>query len=200
MKVYSLVMDFPAIDYASKFASQALGQATLGVLLHVSFISIEPEFYVYKFIRLYVAAFIIYLAISVFQAGVSTATAIGAVVLASLTVWCGFLASLSVYRLFFHRLRSFPGPFWARLSKFYAVKAGWKRSQWHRELEKLHEQYGDIVRIGMLNRACHAHCFLALPLTWLNVRRLRVSFRSARAECPHCGRHPGHLWVKVEMS
>lgn len=55
--------------------------------------------------------------------------------------------SITVYRLFFHRLRRFPGPFGARVTKFY--------NSWHyiggrnyQNLDKLHEKYGRVVRTG----------------------------------------------------
>lgn len=60
----------------------------------------------------------------------------------------GFLASMLLYRGIFHRLRSFPGPVAAKLTKFYAV---WKSSlakQYHLELGALQAKYGDVVRTG----------------------------------------------------
>lgn len=58
------------------------------------------------------------------------------------------LASISVYRLFFHRLREFPGPILASVSKFWHL-AHSLDSKNHILLEKLHQEYGDFVRIGM---------------------------------------------------
>ncbi|KAL0261367.1 hypothetical protein SLS55_002797 [Diplodia seriata] len=63
----------------------------------------------------------------------------------------GFLLSLTVstlvYRVFFHRLRKFPGPFAAKLSKFYSLYLS-RNLQYHFEAEKLHKKYGDVVRTG----------------------------------------------------
>lgn len=58
--------------------------------------------------------------------------------------------SIGVYRLFFHRLRNFPGPWGAKLSRFYAVNLASKGLQYHLQLEKLHKQYGDFIRTGKL--------------------------------------------------
>jgi hypothetical protein len=60
----------------------------------------------------------------------------------------GVFGSMSIYRLFFHRLTQFPGPFWARLSGFYMLQL--TRRKWHRfeETHKLHQRYGDFVRVG----------------------------------------------------
>lgn len=57
-------------------------------------------------------------------------------------------ASILTYRAFFHRLRHFPGPFLAKLSKLWAVFQSAKRLQYHQKLEELHKQYGDVVRTG----------------------------------------------------
>ena len=60
---------------------------------------------------------------------------------------CGVLASIGVYRLFFHRLRHFPGPKSWALSKFAFVNAdinGLRSTAVH----EAHRRYGDIVRTG----------------------------------------------------
>ena len=56
--------------------------------------------------------------------------------------------SMFVYRVFFHRLRKFPGPFWAGVSKFWQV-ARVLDSRNHLLLDRLHGKYGDFVRTGM---------------------------------------------------
>lgn len=59
-------------------------------------------------------------------------------------------SSITIYRLFFHRLKHFPGPFLARITKLWHV---WKAR--HRQnylvLEALHHQYGDFVRTGIVH-------------------------------------------------
>ncbi|OJD40248.1 cytochrome p450 [Diplodia corticola] len=67
---------------------------------------------------------------------------------ASALLSLGLAASILVYRGFFHRLRRFPGPWPARLTKLYAVWKSARSVQWHRELERMHEEYGDVVRTG----------------------------------------------------
>lgn len=56
-------------------------------------------------------------------------------------------SSIVIYRVFFHQLKNFPGPGWARITKIWHA---WKAR--HRQnyllLEKLHHQYGDFVRTG----------------------------------------------------
>ena len=65
-----------------------------------------------------------------------------------LTAYAGSLfSSMITYRLFFHRLRKFPGPIMARISKLYHF---WNIRHYDQYLflEKLHQQYGDLVRTG----------------------------------------------------
>ena len=64
-------------------------------------------------------------------------------------------ASMSIYRLFFHRIREFPGPALASVSKFWRV-AHCLDSKNHLLLEKLRQKYGGFVRTGMANRR-HGH-------------------------------------------
>ena len=55
--------------------------------------------------------------------------------------------SITVYRLIFHRLRYFPGPRLAAVSKLWHV---WKcrDSRGHLVLQAWHEKYGEFVRTG----------------------------------------------------
>jgi hypothetical protein len=59
----------------------------------------------------------------------------------------GLFGSIVVYRLFFHRLRNFPGPRLARITKLWHVYHV-RDSTNHELLKKLHEKYGDVVRMG----------------------------------------------------
>ncbi|KAK5997675.1 Cytochrome P450 monooxygenase orf5 [Cladobotryum mycophilum] len=61
---------------------------------------------------------------------------------------CGLYSSMLVYRAFFHRLGRYPGPFLARLSNFYITAKSIKKLHLFEEVQKLHAQYGDIVRLG----------------------------------------------------
>ncbi|KAL5047501.1 hypothetical protein BDW71DRAFT_213947 [Aspergillus fruticulosus] len=62
-----------------------------------------------------------------------------------LSLW----TSILVYRAFFHPLKNFPGPFCARLSKFWSLSKVLETNiRWYRALDALHEQYGDLVRTG----------------------------------------------------
>ncbi|KKY13964.1 putative cytochrome p450 [Diplodia seriata] len=68
-------------------------------------------------------------------------------VIFSLVFLSTLVTSTIIYRLFFHRLRKFPGPLGAKISKFYSLYLS-RKIQYHFEVEKLHQQYGDVVRTG----------------------------------------------------
>ncbi len=57
------------------------------------------------------------------------------------------LASMVIYRKFFHRLRNFPGPWIAGITKFWHVYQC-VGSQNHLLLDRLHRKYGPFVRTG----------------------------------------------------
>ena len=67
--------------------------------------------------------------------------------------------SISIYRVCFHRLRSFPGPFLARFSKLWHVYHV-RHSLNHQLIQRLHEEYGPFVRTGKGNRTRILYCFL----------------------------------------
>ncbi|KAI9722768.1 MAG: hypothetical protein M1828_004464 [Chrysothrix sp. TS-e1954] len=57
-------------------------------------------------------------------------------------------ASIVTYRLFFHRLKAFPGPPLARVSKLWHFSKVVTSPQTHKLLDKLYYEYGDFVRTG----------------------------------------------------
>lgn len=73
---------------------------------------------------------------------ITLATQLGA------SYYAALYTSIILYRVFFHRLRKFPGPFAARVTKLWHV---WKlapKSRNYMELNSLREKYGDYVRTG----------------------------------------------------
>lgn len=60
----------------------------------------------------------------------------------------GLYLSMVIYRAFLHRLSSYPGPFLARLSNFYITARSIKRLHLFEEVQSLHREYGDYVRLG----------------------------------------------------
>ena len=58
-----------------------------------------------------------------------------------------YLLGLAVYRLFFHPLAKYPGPFLAKVTDLYSTYHAWKGDR-HLEFWRCHEKYGSIVRFG----------------------------------------------------
>lgn len=134
---------------------QAFGAAIiLGVLVHIFVLRKgEWDLWTVKFIKAWatyevtVSLFLTQLySFSVWQA-VSVTNKWFASFAAGLTI------SILSYRAFFHRLNRFPGPFIARLSTVYATYLAVDEEHMYLEVQKLHEKYGDIVRIGKLTYA-----------------------------------------------
>ncbi|KAI3534291.1 L-ornithine-N5-monooxygenase [Colletotrichum filicis] len=65
----------------------------------------------------------------------------------SISYFAGLFTSIVVYRLIFHPLRRFPGPFPARIMKPYIM---WLNRDWklHEKYLEMHEKHGDFVRVG----------------------------------------------------
>lgn len=64
------------------------------------------------------------------------------------TLLCGLFISLIGYRLLFHPLQSFPGPFTARMSTIWVFRESWPDLRLYVKLRKIHDRYGDFVRIS----------------------------------------------------
>ena len=76
---------------------------------------------------------------------VKEAVALSSLLIATYVV--AIWTSMVIYRIFFHRLKQFPGPFLAKVTKLYHAYLDSKLRNCD-EIKKLHEEYGDIVRIG----------------------------------------------------
>ncbi len=101
------------------------------------------------------------------------------VALPSLVYLCGLFVSMAVYRLFFHRLRSFPGPRLGALSKLWHV---WlcRNSQNHLVLEDWHQKYGTFVRTGQSFPSHQVHLITFIDLTPRPERGYDISSRWTR--------------------
>lgn len=120
----------------------------LGVALHAVACNFEIDMHAIPLAGLFSVLEVVYFYITIKIPGAAVYDAIFAVSTQTICLILGFFASMLLYRGLFHRLRRFPGPAAARLTKFYAV---WKSSlakQYHLELGKLQAKYGDVVRTG----------------------------------------------------
>lgn len=135
--------------------SQQLGFAAVaGVASHVlHFINGEFHIRAPTVARFYFISFAI---LSLLEFKVLERPFYDALVLSSLvaSVYVSALfTSILIYRAFFHRLRNFPGPPLAKLSKFYhAYKVrDFQQCIW---LHDVHKKYGDFVRTGPSEITC----------------------------------------------
>ncbi|GKU12713.1 unnamed protein product [Fusarium langsethiae] len=99
---------------------------------------------VFAYIGLFMALCIAYVQIASFGLFASLCRTL----LVATTYNVSLTASILVYRAFFHRLRSFPGPFKAKLSRFYSLLKVAKTTRGCEDIQRLHAQYGNIVRTG----------------------------------------------------
>ena len=120
----------------------------LGAAFHQCIRPIEIDNRVKSLLALYMVAWLS-LCISYFHAyTLSAPRAIGCALFAACCFNLGLTTSILLYRAFFHRLRRFPGPWSAKLSRLSTVKRVTKRTQYHLDLVAMHSKYGDFVRTG----------------------------------------------------
>ncbi|BCS28549.1 cytochrome P450 [Aspergillus puulaauensis] len=129
--------------------SLVLSATTLGVLSHVSiFRSLPVEEHLYSLLSFYAAAVIAvaiaYLSLTEFSP-IQTLFRIGSIASAFNT---GLASSIAIYRLFFHRLRAFPGPWLSKFSRFYDAYLAGRNVQYNVEIARMHQEYGDFIRTG----------------------------------------------------
>ena len=128
--------------------TQCILSASLGMLSHLCiFIRGEHHLRSPLLFRLYstVAALLVLSEILIHPSNLSSAFRASSLLIASYAT--ALFTSMTVYRVFFHRLRHFPGPRLAAVSKLYHVSQVLDAKQ-YLFLDKLREQYGDYVRTG----------------------------------------------------
>lgn len=118
----------------------------LGVLFHVAIQPFEFEIFMFHFMAASVFGF----ALLVYAFGFAKAS------ICTVSFNTGLLGSITLYRVALHRCRKFPGPFAAKITRFYAAKLSAKDVQYYKELAKMHHQYGDFVRTGMAYAGKHS--------------------------------------------
>lgn len=166
-----------------------------GVFLHLTVFR-YGEWDAHSFTLLEVAAFV-QVVLSLFAHEVfseSTIDSIQHVMLWAGAASLGLFASMVVYRVVFHRLRRFPGPFLARLSAFYMTFRSFKRGQIYRDVQDLHREYGDYVRVGPSEisiadpaafNAIHSATSQCERGPWYNILNPTVSLQMVRDKKEH---------------
>lgn len=73
--------------------------------------------------------------------------------------WVPLWLYIGAYRAFFHPLKDYPGPWGAKLSRWWTIKQTWDSDlHYHRVLQRLQTQYGDYVRTGRLRLVPPSRC------------------------------------------
>lgn len=181
--------------YAASFA--------IGVLGHVGLLRFG-EWDTYS-VRLGAAPFLLEALVSAvllhLQPDRSVGSAVQEAAALNASLFAGVIASMLVYRAFFHRLRVFPGPFQARLSKFYMVVEGGKRGRPFDVIGRLHAEHGDFVRVGPAElsvadptafRAVHANNTRCNKGVWYTVGEPHVNLHMSRDRKDHARRR--RIW------
>lgn len=102
-------------------------------------------------------------------------------------------ASLLVYRTVFSSLRQFPGSFGAKISNFWFFLQLASQDA-YKKVIKLHEDYGDFVRIGFNDLSIvHSHAVTAIygfsskcrKADWYDLTKFMVSMQTTRHQVVH---------------
>lgn len=126
-------------------ASAASTGILLGVSAHLISQVIEPP--LVATVRLHALAFIGVIVYLYKQQDITLIlSAVGAIIVTT-TYVLTLTASIAIYRLYFHRLRSVPGDTFNSLTNFSWMPIDWHGKRTFR-LESLHSKYGPVVRIG----------------------------------------------------
>jgi hypothetical protein len=126
----------------------ALISASIGVLSHYFFwIRFEFDRFFYKI----ALAVLILQPLTLLALQISGLGMLQSIVILSVLEGCycvALFSSITLYRLFFHPLHKFPGPFWARLWMWWKISKFAEEGKGYMVVHELHRKYGDVVRIG----------------------------------------------------
>jgi hypothetical protein len=135
---------------AASYSTTFFTAAAMGVLSHIATLDVVWDFKIWLLLKSYATGLGALLLAFVIALGYGTLSAMAMTIYVAASFNIGVISSMVIYRLLFHRLRKFPGPFWAKISRFYAVYISKKRLQYFLDLQGLHRTYGDVVRTGRI--------------------------------------------------
>ncbi|KAE8137863.1 cytochrome P450 [Aspergillus pseudotamarii] len=126
----------------------ALHAFAFGVLTHLLYFRFgEHHLYPTRYIYGYIGSFICIAAFLYNAEEIPFNSAFSRSLYLVFTHLLGLYSSLVIYRLLFHPLRCFPGPFLSKVSAFW-LSAQLRHETLYRKLADLHNEYGDFVRVG----------------------------------------------------
>lgn len=133
--------------FSVELSRAALVAMILGVCFHLAIRDVEVDYRLWRMTAIWTTLATMFVFTLIRLCDFTILQALGRLFVVSWSFNIGLALSMGIYRVFLHRLRNFPGPFGAKLSRLYAVKAS-SNLQYNRELENMHEKYGDVVRTG----------------------------------------------------
>jgi hypothetical protein len=146
------------MDYAIQIVRHAFqpevysivgASSVLGPVFHTAILGIEFEIFMFRFLAMGLTTWFT-VTFSFLIIGKYTALdAIMRSVISAASFLGSLLSSIVIHRLFLHRCKGFPGPLGAKISRFYATGLYLKDSRYYKQLDKMHDKYGDFVRTGI---------------------------------------------------
>ncbi|KAH0524178.1 hypothetical protein TsFJ059_009080 [Trichoderma semiorbis] len=115
---------------------------------HLIFRPFEIDGYAWQILFIFLGSVFIFVTAYIQLAGYGVMLALCRVSLIATAYSSGAAISIFMYRAFFHPLNRFPGPFLAKISRFYAMNNAAKNIKAFEDIRSLHKKYGDIVRVG----------------------------------------------------
>ncbi|KAI5814634.1 cytochrome P450 [Pyronema omphalodes] len=138
----SITNILPLTSFNSYLALASLS----AVLFHISTVRIELDFLLLQLAAVYTLIFGILTYI--FSRDSSLSDGLFSTFLISSVFNITLVISIGIHRVFFHRLRHFPGPFGAKVSNFWHIYKLWGNTKGHLLVKSMHEEYGNVIRYG----------------------------------------------------
>ncbi|KAI1414401.1 monooxygenase [Hypoxylon sp. FL1857] len=149
MDILSFIQAYSFGLFSQGHASQvAIPAALLGLLFHATIPQMtDIEYFTYEMLA---AGPILILGLATIYSliGFSPFDIVTRLAVLTLSFNATLFSSMVIYRLFFHRLRRFPGPLDLKISRLFSALRVSKHVQYHRELAELKKEYGDFIRTG----------------------------------------------------
>lgn len=136
------------LQSARPWPAVAIASFLSGIAMHLAIRPFEIDTHTLEVVSIYIVTLIAGFLALLLHSGLDVAGSLTTTFLVTSAFNTGLFTSLLVYRAFFHRLHRFPGPFLSKLTRFRALKVALQTKQTHLAIEKIHDQYGDFVRVG----------------------------------------------------
>lgn len=141
----ALTTTFADLDFNTKLFTAAI---LAGITSHVGyFIRGEHHRSTVQIVKAYIALEIVIAGLFIRQNGSDLKTGVIQAGIVTVAYLLGLFGAIGVYRGFFHPLRGFSGPFFARFSNLYHSSL-LGNSDNYRVIDNLHKEHGPIVRTG----------------------------------------------------